>query len=175
MPLSRRQLEQYSTAPDQLERELGFSLSRAILTDRVRHAIEVKLAKMARADVALHAWYTYWLIVAGAPPFGAGLAGFKGIPDAAGAAEIGYGIDPAYRGCGYMTEAVRALIAWAFCEPACRAVIAPGTLKTNPASNRVLAKAGMAVYAETPDALSWRIDREATHDEPGCPYDRQSL
>jgi [ribosomal protein S5]-alanine N-acetyltransferase len=160
IPLSRRQLELYLGAPEELERELGFLVSRSVLTERVRHAIEVKLTKMARADAATHAWYTYWLIVVAGAPFGAGLAGFKGAPSA-GEAEIGYGIDPAYQGRGYVTETVRALIAWAFQEPACRAVVAPGTLKTNIASNRVLAKVGMTVYAETDSALSWAIERAA--------------
>ncbi len=91
------------------------------------------------------------------PLFGAGLAGFKGLPDAAGEVEIGYGIDPICQGHGYMTEAARALIEWAFQSPTCRAVIAPNTL--NPASNRVLEKVGMVVYEETGTARSWRIDK----------------
>ena len=83
----------------------------------------------------------------------------KGYPNSQGEAEIGYGMDPDYRGQGYTTEAVRTLIAWAFEEPDCTSVIAPGTKKSNIASNRVLAKAGMYVYQETDDTLSWRIDK----------------
>ena len=78
-----------------------------------------------------------------------------------GEAEIGYGIDLTYRGQGYTTEAVRALIAWAFDNPGCRSVIAPDTPHSNVGSNRVLEKAGMSVYEESPEALSWRIERPA--------------
>ena len=87
------QLRSYVTNPAKLERELGLQVSRDIVTDRLRGAIEMKIAKMEQADPAQHAWYTYWLIVVEDQHFGAGLAGFKGAPDEMGEVEIGYGID----------------------------------------------------------------------------------
>jgi ribosomal-protein-alanine N-acetyltransferase len=155
--LNQHQLNQYLADPEELEQDLGFPVSRLILTPIVRQAIKKKIAKMALHAEATHPWYTYWLIVVSYQPYGAGLAGFKGYPDGQGEAEIGYGIDPGYQRRGYTTEAVRALITWAFEDPNCRSVIAPGTLKSNIASNRVLAKVGMYVYEETDDTLSWRI------------------
>ena len=92
-------------------------------------------------------------------PFGAGLIGFKGAPNQEGEAEIGYGIDPEYQGQGYTIEAARALIRWAFQDPACRAVVAPKTLKSNPGSNRVLQKLGMRLVAESEQAHDWRVER----------------
>ncbi len=139
--------------------EIGHSVSRALVTDRVRRAIGMKLSKMAAAQESLHAWHTYWMIVISDSPFGAGLAGFKGFPDKHGEAEIGYGMDPAYQGKGYMVEAAKALIAWAFREPECRTVVARGVMRSNTASQKVLAKAGMVVYEETEDTLSYRISR----------------
>lgn len=159
IPLTRHQLELYLANPQQLEQELGFAISRSILTERVQRAIAMKVARMAQAAENVHAWYTYWLIVVGREPFGAGLAGFKGYPDQDGQVEIGYGIDPSYQGQGYTTEAVRALIAWAFREPACQSIVAPDTKKWNVASNRLLAKAGMHVDDEIDDARFWRLDR----------------
>jgi ribosomal-protein-alanine N-acetyltransferase len=102
--------------------------------------------------------WTYWLIVITDQQCGAGLLGFKGLPDEESKVEIGYGIAPAHQGKGYTTEAVRALIAWAFKAPNCHSVIAPNTAKSNIASNRVLKKVGMTVHHETDDALFWRID-----------------
>jgi ribosomal-protein-alanine N-acetyltransferase len=158
--LTPDQLRLYLDAPQELEQELGFPVSRDNLTTPARHAIAMKLDKMSTVTADLHSWYTYWLVVVIATErFGAGLAGFKGTPDLDGTVEIGYGIDAACRNCGYTTEAVRALIAWAFQNPDCRSVIAPGTRKDNLASNRVLAKVGMHVYDETGDALSWRMER----------------
>jgi len=160
LPLS--QLRLYVAAPRQLERELGVSVSRGIINAPLRRAIDMKTSKMELAEDQEHPWYTYWLIVVADEPYGAGLAGFKGPPNDQGEVEIGYGIDPAYRSKGYMTEAVRALIGWAFQHPRCRSIVAPGTRRENIASNRVLEKVGMRVSGETDEALDWRLDKDGS-------------
>ena len=138
---------------------IGASVSRRILTERLRRAIKMKIAKMTEADVHEHFWFTYWLIVINEDGFGAGMAGFKGVPNEAGEVEIGYGIDPEYQGKGYVTEAAKSLIGWAFQRNGCLSVLAPDTKRENAASNRVLEKVGMHIYYESEDALSWRIDK----------------
>jgi RimJ/RimL family protein N-acetyltransferase len=158
-PLTIAQLRLLLEDPEHLEQEIGFAVSRDVVTHRVQRAIRLKLARMADIGEAHIAWYTYWLLVVTEPPFGAGLAGFKGFPDQHGEAEIGYGIDPRYQRQAYMTEAVRALLAWAFDEPACRAIVARDTKKWNIASQRVLAKVGMTVYDESEDAVYMRVKR----------------
>jgi RimJ/RimL family protein N-acetyltransferase len=105
-------------------------------------------------------WFTYWLLIIRNRPFGAGLAGFKGFPDEAGEVEIGYGIDVACQGQGYMTEAVKRMIGWAFEEKRCLSIVARGVEKSNIASQRVLAKVGMTIYEESEATLSYRIKRE---------------
>lgn len=157
--LTFQQLELYLASPDRLEQMLGVSVSREVRTSTVERAIGMKLSKMAQADVKDHAWYTYWLVIVTNQRAGVGLAGFKGIPDDQGIVEIGYGIAPAFQGKGYTTEAVQALIAWAFRVLECKSVIAPHTKRSNVASNRVLEKVGMRVYAETAEDISWRIDK----------------
>jgi RimJ/RimL family protein N-acetyltransferase len=157
--LSLNQLQLHLASPDQLECASGYPISRAIITDRVRRAIHMKIAKMQQAEEKTHPWYTYWLIAIRDPLFGAGLVGFKGYPDDDGEVEIGYGIDPLYQRKGYMTEAVNAMITWAFQQPICQAVIAANTARDNLASNRVLEKAGMTICAESDDELFWRIVR----------------
>ena len=165
IPLTLDQLQNYIAGPEVLKQELGFDVSREIVTDRLRRAIAMKIAKMERAALSEYGWYTYWLIVIEDSPFGAGLAGFKGPPNAQGQAEIGYGIDPAYQNNGYMTEAVKALIEWAFQDTRCRSVIAPDTKKWNVGSNHVLKKVGMRIYGETEEALNWRIDKAIEENE----------
>jgi [ribosomal protein S5]-alanine N-acetyltransferase len=160
IPLSAVQLQQYLEQPALLEQVLGFPISREILTERVQRAIRMKLTRMAHVEEAQLVWYTYWLMVIRAtPPFGAGLVGFKGFPDQDGDAEIGYGIDPEYQRQGYTTEAVQRMIAWAFEEPACLAVVARDTKKWNIASLRILARMGMQVYEESEDAYWLRVGR----------------
>jgi len=153
------QLELYRDAPERLEQQLGLPISRDNVTEIVRQAMGMKLSEMADVESDLHPWYTYWLVVVTGEAFGAGLAGFKGMPDPDGEVEISYGIDPAFRGQGYTTEAVQTLIAWAFGAPACHAVSA-SVNKDNVASIRVLAKAGLRIHQETTDTLYWRIEKE---------------
>ncbi|MCP4542842.1 MAG: GNAT family N-acetyltransferase [Chloroflexi bacterium] len=159
IPLTLKQSSLYLDAPQQLEQELNFSISRSIVTERLRRAIEIKVSRMTQVGESVHPWYTYWLVVIAQEPFGAGQVGFKGYPDKDGEVEIGYGIDPSCQGKGYTTEAVRALITWTFKEPDCKSIVAPDTKKRNLASNRVLEKVGMHIYNETDDALFWRIDK----------------
>ena len=162
IPLSPVQLHLYLEQPIQLEQELGIPISRAIITGRVQRAIRMKLVKMAHIEQARLAWYTYWLLIIRAAPFGAGLAGFKGFPDQNGEVEIGYGIDPGYQQQGYTTEAVQRMITWSFEEQACLSVVARDTKKWNVASQRVLAKVGMKVYEESEDAFWLRVERGNT-------------
>lgn len=63
-------------------------------------------------------------------------------PPSEGSVEIGYGVVPSRRGLGYATEAVRALVAHALTAPDVTVVHA-GVELGNPASVRVLEKAGM--------------------------------
>lgn len=151
------QLHWHLDVPERLEAELGCPISRDNVSPAVERAVGMKLANLSRVPEADYPWLTYWLVIVAGEPFGAGLAGFKGTPDAQGQVEIGYGIDPAYRGQGYTTEAVRALVDWAFAHPRCRSVHAP-VHKDNPASSRVLAKCGFHVSHKTEDSLHWRID-----------------
>jgi RimJ/RimL family protein N-acetyltransferase len=161
-PLSPVQLQLYLKQPAQLEQEPTVPISRPIITERAQRAIQMKLAKMAHIEQARLAWYTYWLLVIRAAPFGAGLVEFKGCPDPNGEVEIGYGIDPDYQQQGYTTEAVQRMITWASEEAACLSVVARDTKKWNVASQRVLAKVGMKVYEESEDAFCLRVERGNT-------------
>ena len=156
--LNMDQLRAYLNAPERLETEMGLLVSRKILTNTVRGAIAIKLSRMDKVDERHHPWFTYWLIVVESIPFGAGLVGYKGLPDHKGAVEIGYGIDPDYQNHGYTTEAVQALIRWAFHQPNCRAVTAHAV--QNPASNRVLDKLRMRVFQEQDGTCSWRLTKK---------------
>lgn len=84
-------------------------------------------------------WYAIWMIERkdGAH---VGDLSFKGL-NADGSAEIGYGIEEAYQGCGYATEAVRAAVDWALRQKDVVRVEAE-TEPLNRASQRVLEKCG---------------------------------
>ncbi|MBN1316752.1 MAG: GNAT family N-acetyltransferase [Anaerolineales bacterium] len=165
VPLSLEQLGLYLDDPGQLEKELDLLISRDILTEILKRAISIKREKMAGLPAAHHPWQSYWLIVVEREKFGAGMIGFKGLPNKNGEVEIGYGIDPRVRNRGYTTEAVKAMIHWAFQSEQCTSVIAPDTLRKNVASNSVLVKVGMVVYEESQEAISWRIDKNRIDQE----------
>jgi len=155
VPLTSSQLQLCLTNLPTLEAEIGLSISRDVQTKRVQRAIRTKLKKMEKIDEVHHLWQTYWLIVISVDNFGAGLAGFKGVPNENGSTEIGYGIDPAYRNKGYTSEAVQALVDWALEHPFCKAVTA--TTVENPASRRLLEKLGAHLVAKDGLSTSWEF------------------
>ncbi|NNE06788.1 MAG: GNAT family N-acetyltransferase [Xanthomonadales bacterium] len=70
-----------------------------------------------------------------------GICGFKGRPDARGSVEIGYSILPQFRNQGIATEAVAALVGWAFAQGAVQEITAE-TFPHLKQSIRVLEKNG---------------------------------
>ncbi len=153
--LDRRQLELTLQDIEALETSLKISLMREFLTERACRAIRMKIDKMQKADISRHDWLTYWLVVIREEQVGAGVLGFKGFPDENGSTEIGYGIDPAYQGKGYMGEAVQALVDWAFIHPFCKVVTASEV--ENPASRRLLERLGARLVSVTEHSTSWEI------------------
>lgn len=83
-------------------------------------------------------WYTPWKIILKSEKKMIGDICFKG-PQKRGTVEWGYGLEQPYQGMGYMTEAARMLLDWAFSQPDVYAVEAE-TLPDNAASQRVLEK-----------------------------------
>lgn len=158
LPLSFSQLECCLSDPAALEAELGFPVAREVFNEEAARAIRLKLARMEPLPLELRPWQTYWLVVISEPgKIGAGLIGFKGYLNARGEVEVGYGIAPQFQGQGYTTEALRALCAWAFKDPACRAIAA--TTVVDPASNRILHKVGAQIVDAHEGKMDWKIYR----------------
>jgi [ribosomal protein S5]-alanine N-acetyltransferase len=155
IPLTLTQLKLALNDLPALAREMSLTIHPGILDKNVIRALGMKIEKMRAAEVERHLWYTYWLIVIPADKAGAGFIGFKGYPDDDGRTEIGYGIHPAYQNKGYMTEAIRTLVDWAFSHPFCRGITA--TTVINPASNRVLEKLGAQLLERRENETDWVI------------------
>lgn len=79
---------------------------------------------VAAGDAEHYLFHTFWLLIERAGNEVVGSACFKGTPNAGGEIEIGYGLEPGWEKQGYMTEAVRALCAWAGRQPGVRHVTA---------------------------------------------------
>lgn len=80
--------------------------------------------------------------------------------------EIGYGVDKAFRGRGFATEAVGALVDWGREREDVGSILAE-TLTANLLSRRVLEKCGFRRFGESTDALFWRVDVSGRADENG--------
>jgi RimJ/RimL family protein N-acetyltransferase len=74
----------------------------------------MRFALMQLDDPAEQGWSFWYLTTRDEPGELVGICGFKGRPDAAGSVEIGYSIIDDFRRQGLATEAVTALVGWAF-------------------------------------------------------------
>jgi ribosomal-protein-alanine N-acetyltransferase len=109
----------------------------------------------ASADPGLVGW-GIWLMIVRELGVVAGDLGFKGTPDAGGTVEIGYAVLPAYRRRGYATEAVTALVAWAFARPEVVRVVAKCDPDNVP-SIRILDRLGMSRTGERDGLITWEL------------------
>ena len=99
-----------------------------------------------------------------------GTAGFKAPPDATGAVEIAYAINPEHQGRGNATEAARALTDYAFATGQVRLVRAH-TLPESNASTRVLTKCGfhhVGAVIDPEDGPVWRWEKHPSEFTPSA-------
>ena len=74
----------------------------------------MRFALMQLDDPAEKGWSFWYLTTREEPGELVGICGFKGRPDAAGSVEISYSLIERYQRQGLATEAVAALVGWAF-------------------------------------------------------------
>jgi ribosomal-protein-alanine N-acetyltransferase len=109
-------------------------------------------------------WY-FWVYISPVINRLVGVGGFKGAPAASGQVEIGYSMLASYREQGLATEAVNALIDWAYEHGEVRRVVAHTRSDRNP-SHRVLEKAGFVEgqhsFGEDDqiEMIAWSHDRQ---------------
>ncbi|MBC5811676.1 MAG: GNAT family N-acetyltransferase [Candidatus Eremiobacteraeota bacterium] len=128
-----------------------------IFDDAARHFFTKQL-ELQPGDAG---WWHWYLVVTDPVPTLVGTGGFGGGPDANGTIVTGYSLLPAHQGRGYGTEAVAALVTWAFREPAVRCIAAETYSHLLP-SIRLLEKLAFrpAGAGETPGTL--RFERLRT-------------
>ncbi len=117
-------------------------------------------------------WSWYWIRTESEGPRGdvlIGCGGFFGPPDAGGTVTAGYSVLDLYQGRGYATEALEALVEWAFRQPGAARVVAD-TFPDISASIRVLTKLGFEQAGEGAEPGSIRFRRERP--EPGSGRNR---
>ena len=108
-------------------------------------------------------WWN-WLVIEKQTRQAAGSVSFGGPPDPEGGVLIGYSLYPEQEGKGYTTEAVLALIRWAFSQPGLKTVRAMAPV-WNTAAIRVAERIGMHPIGSNQDdevgeVLVYAIDRK---------------
>jgi RimJ/RimL family protein N-acetyltransferase len=100
-------------------------------------------AKRLDADPEMPGWLHWFIVRVGRGRMLVGGCGFSGPPDDVGDVTIGYAMLPAFQKKGYATEAVGALIDWAFEDPRTRGIVGRASVGDVP-SVRVLEKNGLS-------------------------------
>jgi RimJ/RimL family protein N-acetyltransferase len=109
-----------------------------------QHVLDYAATCLAANPLAV-GWLMWYMLLRdemGDRPVLIGYAGFAGAPSPQGMVEMGYAVLPAYHGRGYASEAVRALITWAFDHDEVTTVCAQ-TCTDHAASLRVMEKNGL--------------------------------
>jgi [ribosomal protein S5]-alanine N-acetyltransferase len=94
-------------------------------------------------------WWN-WLVVDRETGEAAGSVAFGGPPNVEGAVLVGYAMYAEFEGRGYATEAVKAMVSWAFAQPGVREVRALAPVWNTPAL-RVAENVGMRPVASEED------------------------
>ena len=105
-------------------------------------------------------WYALCRDISAAGQVLVGGGGFLGPPQD-GVVQMGYSVLPEFQRRGYATEMVRGLASWAFVQSGV-SVIAAETEWANPASVRVLERAGFQSAGAASDPAGMRFELRAT-------------
>ena len=108
-------------------------------------------------DPARVGWMGWYWVLRAPRRVAIGMGGFKGRPEV-GAVEIGYSVVPGFQRQGLATEAVTALVGWAFQHVEVTRVLAE-TLPELIPSQRVLAKSGFVFLGEGSEPGVLRYER----------------
>lgn len=159
IPLKLHQLEGSLIDKEKMEKESGLVSDETSLGDLMQRIYIIKIDKI-KANPQDYLYYTYWQIVAKNSNQIMGTIGYKGTPNSSGEIEVGYGLHPNYRGLGYMTEALKKLIKWAFDDvnQGVQAVIGR-TTKENLASQKVIDRVDMTKYDEDVEYIWFRVNK----------------
>lgn len=160
IPLDIEDIESAIRDEKSIFKKYGFSGIQPTLTEEEKNIYQIKLEHM-REDLSTQLFSTYFWMQHRVTKEYVGEIGFKSFKESFFSLEVGYSIVADFQGHGYMTEALRALVGWAFGQSLEGLVyIIATTRKDNFASRKVLEKIGFKIYSNNEEDLRWMIDRE---------------
>lgn len=159
VPSSARHVRADLEGPESLSRELGATVP-ADWPPEIAAEDRPTLGAMLEADASLVGWLPWYWVARDTPTASlVGFGGFGGRPEA-GRVDLAYAVVPGAQRRGYATEAVGALVAWAFGSGRVRRVDAE-TLPHLTASVAVLKGNGFAQTSEATGTAVMHFSRVA--------------
>jgi ribosomal-protein-alanine N-acetyltransferase len=137
-----------------LENELNCTYKGEALEGDFLRIVEGQ-AKLTEENAAEYYWHSFWFLIRKSDRTVVGSADFKKGPNENGEVEIGYGLGKEFEHNGYMTEAVRAMCAWAKQQPNVAYVTAETLLDNQPSQN-ILTRCGFAETSRD-ESVWWKF------------------
>lgn len=156
VPLTLEDLKKALISKADMVEHLGIDRDIEELDEQMHDIYKKKVANI-EANEDLYLFCTYWQMVLKETNKIVGEIGFKGI-NKKNQVEVGYGTIEKYRSNGYMSEALDALINWAFTQDSLFIKkITANTLKDNESSKKVLINNYFDIEGEDEKYIHWCI------------------
>ena len=156
-PLTHNQLLKYIANDNSLEQELQLLPSEKKISTELKGALEQTILPNVHNKDKNYLYNTLWALISKADRKLIGDLCFVGEPDANGEIEIGYGTYEAFRGKGFMTEAVARIIEWAKQQEGVKIITASSAVD-NVASYAILEKNNFVKIAEGEGMFTWKLN-----------------
>lgn len=157
-PLSKEELVDYISADYSLETNLGLKHLKRFVLERIKNKIQNQIIPSIIKYPDNSLFNTFWIVIDFQKKSIVADICFKGEPNNFGEVEIGYGTYPEAQGNGYMSEAVKGIILWAFEQNNVKSIIAD-TDPENIASKKVLEKNNFIITSKTDKNISWKLEK----------------
>jgi len=156
-PLTHNQLLKYIKNDNSLETELKINPTGKKISPELKDALVQTILPNVHNKDKNYLYNTLWTLISKSDNKMIGDLCFVGEPDANGEIEIGYGTYEAFRGKGFMTEAVARIIDWAKAQDGVKTITA-STEVDNVASYSVLEKNNFIKVAEGEGMFTWKLE-----------------
>lgn len=155
-PLTHDQLLKYIKDDHSLEEEFGLLSNKKDISPSLKDALKQTILPNVHNKDKNYRYNTLWVLISKSDQKIIGDIGFEGEPDANCEIEIGYGTYEAFRGRGFMTEAVAGIIEWAKAQDDVKTITA-STGVDNVASYSILEKNNFIKVSEGEGMFTWKL------------------
>ena len=159
VPLPYEDLCVYTRDRRELEKKWGLQLTNETMDPAIQKEVNEAMGfwlKFVKENPQRYAWYSPWQIILKGENRIIGSLGFDSHPSLKKEITVGYMIDTPFHNQGFATEALKAVLGWAFQEENDFKVLAE-TPKDHLASQKVLMKCGFVKRRETEFSFMWDI------------------